>query len=251
MTNALDGLFSDYDDASAAKDVELAKKPSQFISKLPVGKTVMRFLPPAPGKKSPFRVYYQHFVKGIPGVADCVFVCPRMEMKRPCPLCTLKARWEASDDSTKINAAKDLEPRSTTSALVIVRGEEEQGVRVFRMSYSVHQALLEIRNELDMNFSHPIDGCDIVISRKGTGPTDTRYRVIPDPRGKSPLASSEAEMAELLGSMPNLDSFVKVHDAPTIEGMLRGEKPQNRQLGGGGGAQQLPGKRASSYLNDE
>lgn len=256
MTNELAGLFSDYTDSSATEDVELAKKPSKIISKLPVGKTVLRFMPPAPGKKSPFRIYYQHFVRNIPGIADCIFVCPRMEAKRPCPLCTLKARWEASGDDKKVTAARDLEPRSTTSALVIVRGEEEQGVRMFRMSYSVHQALLEIRNELEINFTHPINGCDIIITRKGTGATDTKYRVIPDPKGASPMLPTEAAMAEALSTMPNLDSFVRVLDAPVIEAMLRGEAPKGgggRQLGMGDSTMDraLPGKRASSYLNDD
>lgn len=255
MSNELSGLFSEYSDEAAVADVETAKKPSKIISKLPVGKTVMRFLPPAAGRKSPFRVYYQHFVNNVPGIADCIFVCPRMEAKRPCPLCTLKARWEASNDATKINAAQDLEPRSTTAALVIVRGEEEQGVRMFRMSYSIHQALLEIRNELEINFTHPINGCDIIITRKGTGAKDTRYRVVPDPKGASPMLPTESEMAEALATMPNLDSFVRVYDAPTIEAMLRGEKSQGggRQLGGGAPVMDraLPGKRASSFLDDE
>ena len=70
------------------------------------------------------------------------------------------------------------------------------------------------------------------------------------------MLPTEAAMAEALSTMPNLDSFVRVLDAPVIEAMLRGEAPKGgggRQLGMGDSTMDraLPGKRASSYLNDD
>lgn len=241
MAKAPDSSLSLYEDFSLdamAADKEEAKKASsgKMLGKLPEGKTVLRMLPPRKGQKLPWRVVYEHFVD-IPGAGNVRFVCPRLEAKLPCPVCTKAKQMQASSNSVDQKRGEKLMPQRNLFANVINRRAPEEGVRIFKFGKKIQEQLLEIRDPdegLGINFTHPVAGRDLWIIRKGTGQFDTEYKVNVDPAGDSPLAADAAAMAELLQQMHNLDALAQVPTSEEIQELLSGRKPARRNDGGAG-----------------
>lgn len=210
-------------DAQAAKaeKEEMARERGTDFMKLKVGKNVVRILPPAPGKNTPFRVVHQHFVR-LPTQPDpVIFVCPRMETRTPCPVCSQSAKLRSSGNPADRDKAWELQPKRRVFAAVIDREAPELGPRVLAFGKQIHEELVALRDDEDAggDFTHPVSGYDVVIERKGTGKNDTEYRVRRVPR-ESPLSADAAEMAGWADSLPDLDAFAKVKPLSEIMAML-------------------------------
>lgn len=234
-TDATLALYDDYDLATLHAEQEEAKKASaggKFLGKLPEGKTVLRYLPPRKGTKSPFRVVYRHYVD-IPGVQHAVkFVCPRMEAKLPCRVCTKARQMQASSNPVDQERGKKLLPRREVLANCFKRANPEDGVKIHSFGKTVHDQLMEIRDPdqgLGINFTHPVTGRDIIIIRKGTGPLDTEYKVSVHPDGASPIADDAAKIREVLEQMHNLEAECTPPTDEEMQELLSGRKPQARR----------------------
>lgn len=243
-------LYGDFSIEAAQDDAELLKKKQgNFIRTLEEGSHKFRFLPPRAGETSPFKIVWEHYVDLASGGTG--FVCPREMAKQPCPTCRESARLLLSDKPADQERGKRLQPRQYTYALVIDRNDEAAGAKVLRIGRSVHQDLLNFRNELKLNFTHPQTGIDIIITRKGKGLNDTEYKTITDPEGRSPLCETNEELIDLFESLPDLNSYARVPPIEEIEARLRGEKFTPQQIGvrDAGKPSQLPaGKTAASYM---
>jgi hypothetical protein len=201
-------------DASTAKaeKEEMAKGGGgQDFMKLQAGRNVVRVLPPAPGKRSPFRVVHQHFVRLPTSPNPVVFVCPRMETKSECPLCTQAGRLRSSGNEADREKAWELMPKRRVFCSVIDRANPEAGPKVLAFGKMVHEELVSLREDEDTggDFSHPLTGYDVIILREGTGKNDTSYKVR-RAKGETPLSPDAAEMDRWADAMPDLDQFGKV-----------------------------------------
>jgi hypothetical protein len=237
-------LWGDFDDESAREQADRDEKDrgvGKFL-KLKEGKTILRVLPPARGEKVPFKTVWEHNLK-LPG-GNVAFACPRNNFKLPCPACQQesKLKQEGMDER-----AKGFRAKKRYYANVIVRGEEELGPRIWGFGAMIEEDLMSIRNDGGVNFSHPISGVDLIVTRKGTGENDTEYKVIANPKGPTPLASDEV-MQELAESMHDLGSIVRTKTASEIIDAIAGRVSNDRggnRLGsgeqprGGGAAAQL------------
>lgn len=219
------GSFS-MDAASQEKD-SLGAKSADYM-KLEVGRNVVRFLPPAPGKRSPFVVIHQHFIKPIGADKPIVFACPRAMEKRACPVCAKADQFARTGNKADRDKAFELYPSRRVFANVIDRRTPEAGVKVLGFGKKIHEQLLNLRTDEDAggDYTHPVDGFDVVITREGTGKTDTKYHVAPA-RKQSMLAPTEEEIDALLEAQPDLERFARVPTPEELQKLLNGGESED------------------------
>jgi len=117
-----------------------------------------------------------------------------------------KLREEGSKESYEL--AKKLYPKMRSYAPVIVRGEEDKGVRLWSFGKTVYQSLLNIMLDEDYgDITDPEDGRDVkVICTKAPGRMWATTEV--RPRGKSSPLSSNSETAnQWITNLPDLDEM--------------------------------------------
>jgi len=120
-----------------------------------------------------------------------------------------KLRDEGTKESYEL--AKKLYPKARYYAPVVVRGEEEKGVRIWSFGKTVYQSLLNIMLDEDYGDVTDItDGRDIkVICTKAPGRQWATTEV--RPRGKSTLLSeNKKQMKEWSDSTPSLEDMYEV-----------------------------------------
>ena len=117
-----------------------------------------------------------------------------------------KLRDDGSKESYEL--AKKLYPKMRSYAPVVVRGEEDKGVRLWSFGKTVYQSLLNIMLDEDYgDITDPTDGRDVkVVCTKAPGRmwASTEVR----PRGKQSALSSDADKAkEWISGIPDLDEM--------------------------------------------
>jgi len=134
---------------------------------------------------------------------------------RPDPIVEFAARLKKSGDKEEWKLARKLEPKMRTFAPVIVRGQEEEGVKFWGFGKQVYQELLSIMSDPDYgDITDLANGRDIVVEFKTAEETgkqfpETSIRVKPvtkpavDPNNKDLLAKV-ANQSKLLDLFPEL-----------------------------------------------
>ncbi len=238
------GAYSE--EAAKTEQTELDKGGGDFF-KFEVGKNIMRFLPPPEGCSSPFMIVWQHFVQ-LPGMSKAAsFNCPLKMLGKPCPVCQKVSALRATGNPADYDLAGDYLPKCRVYASAMVRGHEEHGPRVCAFGKTIHEELLSIREDGD--FTDPLEGFDIVITRVGTGKNDTEYSVKAS-RDNSMLAVTEEGEPDIeamntwIGTQPDVRGFGRVPTMDDLKKILSlnpsddgGDAPQGgrRQLAPTGG----------------
>ena len=215
--------FGNYDlNAANEERAVLERAGGGEFFKLAVGKNILRFLPPPAGGRSPFVQIYQHFVK-LPGMEKAVsFNCPRMSPgHKPCPMCLKIDDLRGTGNDLDYRMAGDFLAKIRILANIISRKNEDMGPKVFGFGSSIHDPLVALRQDEDAggDFSHPINGFDITIERKGSTMNDTEYTVRPS-RVTSPLAATDEIMQEWIDSQPDLQRFARILPFEEIRALL-------------------------------
>ncbi len=127
-----------------------------------------------------------------------------------------KLREDASKESYDL--AKKLYPKMRVYAPVLVRGEEDKGIRVWAFGKTVYQTLLNIMLDEDYgDITDPADGRDVkVVCTKAPGRmwASTEVR----PRGRSSVLSENTETAtSWINSIPSLDDMYTLKSYEELE----------------------------------
>jgi len=115
-------------------------------------------------------------------------------------------RDDASKESYEL--AKKLYPKMRCYAPVIVRGEEDKGVRLWSFGKTVYQSLLNVMLDEDYgDITDPTDGRDVKVTcNKPPGRMWATTTV--RPRGKATVLSSDAsQLQEWASAIPSLDEL--------------------------------------------
>ena len=127
-----------------------------------------------------------------------------------------KLRDEGSKESYEL--AKKLYPKMRCYAPVIVRGEEEKGVRLWAFGKQVYQTLLNYMLDEDYgDITDPTDGRDVRITctklpGKMWATTDVR------PRGKgSPLSEESSKAKQWLDNIPDVNDMFDLKSYEELE----------------------------------
>ena len=165
------------------------------------------------------------------------------QFDKPDPIQELitKLRDEGTKESYEL--AKKLYPKMRCYAPVVVRGEEEKGVRLWAFGKTVYQTLLNYMLDEDYGeITDPIEGRDVRVScTKNPGQqwatTDVR------PRGKdSPLSEDSSKSKKWLDSIPDVNDLFELKSYEDLENIvntwLNDDEEEDRKTTFRGGSSQ-------------
>jgi hypothetical protein len=216
---------------TAEKEFEESQQASGSANyfKPKTGKNVLRFLPPAEGRDSPFVVVHQHYIEVPGGQKAASFNCPRMHKAGRCPACEKAQELRDTGNPADYERAGDFLPRRRVFANVIDRNDPERGVLIFPMGKTIHEQLLSIRKNAEAggDFTDPSeDGFDIIVEKTGEK-LKTEYKVL-TARRSSPLGNDE-----WLDQMHDLEKQARVEPLEEIYKKLGEEPPAAPARSGG------------------
>jgi len=145
----------------AAKPKNTEKKDYTLIYWKPKaeGKYQIRFLPSKLNKDNPFQEIFMHY-----GVGKFLIVALTIWWEDD-PIVEFSKKLRTSSDSENWRLAKQLDPKMRVFAPVIVRGEEDKGVRLFEFSKTIYMELLSIADDEDYgDFTDINQGFDFVVN---------------------------------------------------------------------------------------
>ncbi|MEC7166119.1 MAG: hypothetical protein VXW41_09930 [SAR324 cluster bacterium] len=127
-----------------------------------------------------------------------------------------KLRDDGSKESYEL--AKKLYPKMRTYAPVIVRGEEDKGVRLWAFGKTVYQSLLNIMLDEDYgDITDPSEGRDVKVSCNKP-PVRMWAMTEVRPRGKgTPLSSDTNQAADWVRNIPDLDEMFTLKTYAELE----------------------------------
>jgi len=166
------------------------------------GEQTIRIVPPGDG--DPFRDYWFHYNVG----EASGFLSPKKNFGEDCPLDTfVRQLWkEGTDESKRI--AKKLTARQRFFAPVVVRGEEDQGVKVWGFGKRAYELLLGlVLNPEYGDISDPETGIDLVLHyAKPVGASFPETKITPR-RKSSPLHAEPEKAAEWMENVPDFEEL--------------------------------------------
>jgi hypothetical protein len=171
-----------------------------------VGKHQIRIVPSAFDSKNPFKELKFYY-----GITNKVMISPsNFGEKDPIALFASKLREEYNKENFVL--AKKLDPKNRVFVPVVVRGEEDKGVRLWQFGKQVYEELLALAVDDEIgDYTDIVNGRDLTVETVGPESTGTPYnkssvRV----RLKStPLSEDKDEAQAWLDNQPNPTELFK------------------------------------------
>lgn len=166
------------------------------------GEQVVRLVPPSNG--DPFRDYWFHY-----NVGDAAsFLSPKRNFGEDDPIDTyVRQLWkEGSEESKRV--AKKLGARQRFFAPVLVRGEEDEGVRIWGFGKRAYETLLSlVLNPEYGDITDPKEGTDLVVTYiKPAGASFPETKITPR-RKSSPLHKDDEKVVEYMEGVPDFEEL--------------------------------------------
>jgi len=203
-------------DAIRKKVAELSgtqRRRSTFFWRPDVGEYTVRLLPFENNDGQPFKErWFYYNIGNNPGILS-----PR-QFGNPDPIQDLIDKLRSDATPADFEMAKKLYPKMRAFAPVLVRGHEDQGVKLWSFGKMVYQAILNIMLDPDYgDITDPLEGRDIKVTiSKPAGRQWAQTDVMP--RGRASKLSDAVDQAqEWLGSVPDLDEAYQLKSYEEIE----------------------------------
>jgi hypothetical protein len=221
--------FEEYtaEDAQRDKAEQQAQSGGGKYIKIQPGKNTFRILPARPEERWK-RVFWKHFID-VPGAGTVSFCCPRLETKgsRKCVACERERKLRGSGNPLDEKLADRHKPTRKVVCNAVDRRNEEAGPAIFEYGTGIDRDLTEMRDIEDVNFTHPLNGSDIVIFKTGQGRSQTRYKV---KEGKPCRLHEDTNVIrDWIANQVDLRNFVKLESDEEIEAKLNGEVSRDRR----------------------
>ena len=185
----------------AAKPKQTEKKDYTLIYWKPKaeGKYQIRFVPSKINKDNPFQEVFMHY-----GVGKYPIVA-LTNWGEDDPIVEFSKKLRKSSESENWRLAKQLDPKMRVFAPVIVRGEEDKGVRLFEFSKTIYEELLNIYQDEDYgNYIDIAEGFDFVVNAsKVQDRPGFALSLRPKPK-QSQLSSDASQITTWLENQPIL-----------------------------------------------
>tara|TARA_R100000315_G_C5234796_1_gene146220 strand:+ start:1923 stop:2702 length:780 start_codon:yes stop_codon:yes gene_type:complete len=173
------------------------------------GTTDIRIVPAEDG--DPLKEKHFHWIGQ--GQSKKGILCPKRNFGEDCPICEFaSSMWREgvdNNDQESKNLAKSLFVRTRYFSPVVVRGREEEGVKVYGYGKQAYELLLGYFLDTEYGDIADVDeGTDIALTytkptKKGEFPrTSLKMR-----RKTSPLLEDGDAVSSLLDRMPNIDAL--------------------------------------------
>jgi hypothetical protein len=179
------------------------------------GEQVLRIVPTADG--DPFKEYWFHYNLG----KNAGFLSPKKNFGEEDPLNDFVRQLYKDGSDESIKMAKNLSARQRFFAPVIVRGEEDKGVRLWGFGKTAYKELLNlVLNPEYGDITDVNEGTDLTIQYgKPPGAQFPQTSIIPR-RRPSPLAETEETISTYLNSVPNFDEVFERKTPQQVQVML-------------------------------
>ena len=179
------------------------------------GEQTIRIVPTADG--DPFKEYWFHYNLG----KNAGFLSPKKNFGEEDPLNDFIRQLYKDGSEDSIKMAKNLSARQRFFAPVIVRGEEDQGVRLWGFGKTAYRELLGlVLNPEYGDITDVTEGTDLTI-QYGKPPGAQFPQTSITPRRKpSPLAGSEAEISAFLDQIPDFTEVFERKTPQQVQNML-------------------------------
>ena len=163
------------------------------------GKYQIRFVPSLINKNNPFQEVYMHY-----GVGKYPIVALTNWGEQD-PIVDFTKKLRTTSDSENWRLAKKLDPKLRVFAPVIVRGEEDKGVRLFEFSKTIYMELLSIADDEDYgDFTDVAEGFDFVVNAsKVVNRPGFALSLRPKPK-QTPLSKDANQVNTWLENQPKL-----------------------------------------------
>jgi hypothetical protein len=202
---------------------------SKIFWKPEFGKSTVRIVPSAYNPDFPFTELKFHYNIGkYPMLALSNF-------GKQDPIEEFIKELKKTDDKDNWSLAGKLNPKTRIFAPVVVRGEEDKGVRLWGFGITIYKALLGLAEDEDIgDYTDVINGWDLVVNKvKGNPYPETSVRIKPK---QSELSSDNNLVKEWLKEQPDPKQAHTEYDYEFIKKQLMSyldpesdDKQQNTQ----------------------
>ena len=172
----------------------------------PVGKSQIRIVPSIYNSSNPFRELYIYY-----GITNKVMISPlNFGEKDPIAVFASKLREEYNKENYLL--AKKLDPKNRIFVPVIVRGEEDMGVRLWQFGKQVYEELLSLAMDEEVgDYTDIVNGRDITVDTQGPESTGTPYNKssVRIRLKTSPLSDNSSLVEEWTSTQPNPETLFK------------------------------------------
>jgi hypothetical protein len=185
------------------------------------GEQVIRILPTSDG--DPLKEVYFHYNVGDHRGG---IVCPKRNFGDRCPICDFASSlWKEgvnNNDEESKKLAKSLFVRARFFSPVIVRGAEEQGVKVYGYGKRAYELLLGYILDPDYgDITDVMEGTDISLTyTKPTAPGAYPQTSLKMRRNTSPALEDKEAISALLDSMPDIGALFERKTPEEIDAIL-------------------------------
>ena len=209
------------------------------------GEQTIRIVPTSDG--DPFKDFWFHY-----RVGDATpFLSPKRNFGEQDALDTFVRKLfdEGSEDSIKV--AKSLMARQRFFSPVIVRGEEDKGVRIWGYGKMAYEKLLSlVLNPEYGDISDSEAGTDLVLHYgKPAGATFPQTKITPR-RKSTPLSEDSAQSKRYLESIPDFDALFERKTPEEVEAILQAYLSGESSTPANGSSETVKYKSASDDTSD-
>ena len=165
-----------------------------------VGKQQVRIVPNKYNKSFPFTEMQFYY-----GIGQRVMASP-MNWGEKDPIQEFTKQLRASGDKENWYLAKKLDAKTRIFAPVIVRGEEEEGVKLWQFGKEVYQAFLNLAADTEVgDYTDVSGGRDMKLTTVGPEVTGTPYNktTISPSMKQSPISDNTNVVERALDTQPN------------------------------------------------
>lgn len=170
-----------------------------------IGKQTVRIVPSKYNPAMPFSEIFFHYDIGKP-----VMVSP-INWGEKDPIVEFAAQLRKTSDRENWRLAKKIEPKARYFAPVIVRGEEDKGVRLWQFGKETYEAFLQLAVDEEVgDYTDINEGRDIKLVTVGPESTGTKYnRTTISPSMKNSQLGSGDQVKTWLETQPNPKDMFK------------------------------------------
>ena len=173
-----------------------------------VGKQQVRIVPNKYNKSFPFTEMQFYY-----GIGQRVMASP-INWGEKDPIQEFTKQLRSSGDKENWYLAKKLDAKTRIFAPVIVRGEEEEGVKLWQFGKEVYQAFLNLAADAEVgDYTDVSGGRDIKLTTVGPEVTGTPYNktTVSPSMKQSPISDSSNIVERALDTQPNpIDVFKRL-----------------------------------------
>lgn len=197
--NKIKSRLDNLNQASKPKQTEKKDYTLVYWKPKAEGKYQIRFVPSKINKDNPFQEIFMHY-----GVGKYPIVA-LTNWGEDDPIVEFSKKLRKSSESENWRLAKQLDPKMRVFAPVIVRGEEDKGVRLFEFSKTIYMELLSIADDEDYgDFTDVAEGFDFVVNAsKVQDRPGFALSLRPKPK-QTPLSSDASQITTWLENQPIL-----------------------------------------------